>query len=112
VCDIADKTQPVAGADHLGAEYGEPLMGDGTGLKVADVVWRVMNQLQVAQPESMRFLQPLELAVEEIEPFDIPDNRRCAGLVRGFEVGGTQRPANAVMRHQLVHPGKTFKMVR
>lgn len=44
-------------------------MGDGAGLEVADVVGCVVHELQVPDAAPMRFLQPLEFAVEEVEPF-------------------------------------------
>src|SRR5947209_16323303 len=36
--DVADKAEPITGADHFGAEFGETLMGDDTRLKVTDVI--------------------------------------------------------------------------
>ena len=43
--DVADETEPVTGADHFGAECGEPLMRDGAGLEVANVVGGVVHEL-------------------------------------------------------------------
>jgi hypothetical protein len=59
MCHVADKTKPVTRADNLGAKIGESLMGDGTGLEIADLVRRVVNELQVADPAPMRFFEPL-----------------------------------------------------
>ena len=88
VRDVADKAEPVTGADHLGAEFGEALMRDRAGLEIADVVRRVMHELQMPHAALMRFLQPFELAVEKVEALDIGDDRRLARLVRRFEIGG------------------------
>ena len=67
VRDVADEAQPVAGTDHLGAEGGEPLVRDRAGLEIADVVWRVVHELQVPDAALMRFLEPLELGFEKVE---------------------------------------------
>ncbi len=86
-------------------------MGDDPGLEIADVVEASpMHELEVAQPALVRLLEPFELAVEEIEPFRIADDRRIARLVRGFEVGGGKRAADAVMGDELVHPPEPFEM--
>jgi hypothetical protein len=72
VRDIADKAEPMARADHLGAEFGEAVMGDRPGLKVADIVGRVVDELQVPQTALMRFFQPLEFAFEKVQPSTSP----------------------------------------
>jgi hypothetical protein len=59
VRDIADKAEPVTGADHFGAELGETMMGDGTRLEIADVVRRVMDQLHVPDATSAGLSWPL-----------------------------------------------------
>ena len=71
----------------------------------------VMHELQVSQPALMRFLQSLQFAVEKIEAFDIADNRRLSRFMCGFEVGGAQRAADAVMDDQLVHPREAIEMI-
>ena len=43
VRDVADETKPVTGADHLGAERGEPLVRYGAGLEIANVTGRVVD---------------------------------------------------------------------
>ena len=80
VRDIADETEPVTGGNHLGAECGEPPMGDGASLEIADVVGRVMHKLQMPDAALMRFLQPFELAVEEVETFHVSDDRGLPAL--------------------------------
>jgi hypothetical protein len=47
VRDVADETQPVTRADHLGAERGESLVNDGAGLEIADIVRRVVHELEM-----------------------------------------------------------------
>ena len=111
VRDIADKAEPVTGADHLGAEFGETVMGDGAGLEIADVVRRVVDELHVPDAALMRFLQPFELPLEEVEPLDIGDDRRLSRLVRRFEIGGGKGAAHAVVGDQLVHPGEAVEVV-
>ena len=105
------KPEPMTGADHLGAEFGEALMRDRAGLEIADVVRRVVHELHMPDAAPMRLLEPFELAVEKIEPLDIGDDRRLSRLVRRFEIGGVQRPAHAVSGDQLVHPGEAVEMV-
>jgi hypothetical protein len=46
----------VAGADHLGAEFGESMMGDRAGLEIAYAIGRVMQELYVPDPALVRFL--------------------------------------------------------
>src|SRR5258708_12470137 len=79
--DIADEAEPVAGTDHFGAERGETPMGYGAGLEVADVVGRVVHELQMPNAALMRFLQPLELAVEKVDPFPIPPHPRLPTFI-------------------------------
>ncbi len=45
--DIAYKAEPMAGPDHLGTEFGEPIMCNGARLEIADVVRGIMDELQV-----------------------------------------------------------------
>jgi hypothetical protein len=66
VRDVADEAEAVTGADHLGAKFGEALMGNGTRLEITDVVWRVMHELHMPDAPPMRFLEPFELAVEKV----------------------------------------------
>ena len=107
--DIADKAQPVTGANYFGAEFSQAVMGDDPSLEIADVVGRVVHELQVTQPAPMRFLEPFELALEEVEAFRVRDDRRIARLVRGFKIGRGEGAANAVMGDQLVDPRETLR---
>jgi hypothetical protein len=111
VRDIADKAEPVTGADHFAAEFGQTLMGNRTGLKIADVVRRVMHELHMPDAPPMRLLEPLQLAVEEIEPLYVGYDRRLSRPVRRFEIGGIQRAAHTMTGDQLVHPGKAVDVV-
>src|SRR5205814_10690869 len=95
--DIADKAKPMAGSDHLGAEFGQPVMRDGAGLKIADIVGGVMDELQVSQTALVCFLQPLQLAIEKIEPFDIRNYRWLARSVRLLQIGCAKGPAHATV---------------
>src|SRR5215469_12624048 len=90
--DVADEAEPVTGTDRLGAERGEPVMRYRAGLKVADVVRRVMHELDVPHAALVRLLQPFELHLEKIEPFYIGYDGGLAGGMRGLEVGGSERP--------------------
>ena len=76
VRDIADKAEPITGADHLGSEFGETLMSDCAGLEITDIVWRVVDELDMPDAPPMRLLQTFEFPLEEVEPLDIGDNRR------------------------------------
>src|SRR5262245_44256485 len=109
--DVADKAEPITGADHFGAEFGETLMGDGTRLKIADGVWRVMHELHMADAPPMRLLEAFEFPLEKVEPLYIGDNRRLSRPVCGFEIGGIQRAAHAVTGDQLVHPSEAVEVV-
>jgi hypothetical protein len=111
VGDVADKAEPVTGADHFGAEFSETLMRDCTGLEITDVVERVVYKLHMPDAPLMCFLQPLQLPVEEIEPLHIGDDRRLSRLVRRFEIGGIQRAAHAMIDDQFVHPGEAVEVV-
>src|SRR5947207_14707056 len=111
MCDIADKAEPMAGPNHLGAEFGEPVMHDGAGLEIANFIRRVMDELQVPQTALVRFLQPLKLAIEEIKPFHISYNRRLPRFVRRLQIGCAQRAAHAMMSNELIHPGEPAEMM-
>jgi hypothetical protein len=111
VRDIAYKAEPMAGPDHLGAEFCKPVMRDGAGLEITDVVRGVMDELQVPQTALVRFLQPLELAIEKIEPFHVSNNRRLLVFVRFLQIGCAKGAAHPMMRNQLVHPGEPVEMI-
>ena len=109
--DVADKAEPITGADHFGAEFGETLMGDDTRLKVTDVIWCVMHELHMPDAPPMRLFQPFEFPLQKIETLDIGDDRRFARPVRRFEIRGIQRAAHIVTGDQLVHPGEAIEVV-
>ena len=96
VRDIADKAEPVTGADHFGAEFGQTLMGNRTGLKIADVVRRVMHELHMPDAPPMRLLEPFQLAVEEIEPLYVGYDRRLSRL--GMDRQDGDRPERGFER--------------
>src|SRR5258708_7332368 len=86
-------------------------MGNGAGLEVADVVGRVMYKLQVPDAALMRFLQSLELRVEEVEPFDIGDDRGPPRLMRSREISRAKGATHAMVGNQRVHPGEALEMM-
>src|SRR6266403_5865857 len=86
-------------------------MRDDAGLEVAEVVGRVMHELNVPDAARMRLFEPLELALEEVEPLDVADDRGLARFVRSLEIGGVERATQAVVRDQLVHPIETPEVV-
>src|ERR1700730_17817203 len=86
-------------------------MGDGAGLEVADVVWRVMHQLQVPDAALMCFLKSLKLPVEEVEPFHVGDDRGLSRLMGRLEIGRAKRATDAMIGDQLIHPGEALEVV-
>lgn len=86
-------------------------MHDGAGLEIADVVRRVMHELDMPDAALMRFFESFEFPVEKIQPLDIGDDCRLPRLVRRVEIGHAQRPAHAVLGDQLVHPRQTVEMI-
>src|SRR5260370_38537132 len=86
-------------------------MSNGAGLEVADVVGRVMYKLQVPDAALMRFLQSLELRVEEVEPFDIGDDRGLPRLMRSREIRRAKGATHAMGANQLAHPGEPLEMM-
>ena len=59
--DVAYESKPMTCSDRFGAEWGEPIMRHRTGLKVADVVRRVMHELRVPDAALVRLLEPFKL---------------------------------------------------
>src|SRR5436305_849198 len=82
VRDIADHSELVTSPDRLCTEGGKPVMGNRAGLKVSDVVWRIVYELSMPDSPLVRFLKPLELRLEEIEPLYIRNNGRLSGGMR------------------------------
>src|SRR5260370_169722 len=109
--DVADKSEPVAGADHLGPVRGEPLMRDDAGLEVADVVGRVVNELNVPDATLMRLLEPLEFSLQEIEPFYVSYDGGLPRCMCGLEIGCRKRATQAMVGDHLIHPIEAPKMV-
>src|SRR5271169_2038114 len=88
VRDVADKTELVTRTDHFSAARGEPLMHNGPGLEIADLVRRVVYELYVPDAALMRFLEPLELSVDEVEPLHVGHDCGFPRSVRRLEIGG------------------------
>jgi hypothetical protein len=102
---------PVARADHLGAERGQSLMRDDAGLEVADVVGRVVHELNVPDAALMRLLEPLELSLQEIESFHVTHDRGLSRCMRGLQISGRKRAAQAMVGDHLIRPVEAPKMI-
>ena len=109
--NVADEAQTMAGADHLGAKRGEPLVHDGAGLEIADVVGRVVHELNVPDAALVRFLEPFEPGLEKIEPFHVGDDRGLSRFMGCFEIGGAKGAAQAMIGDHLIHPSEALEMV-
>ena len=70
-------------------------MHDGAGLEIANVVRRVMHELQVPDAALMRFLKSFEFGLQKVEPFHVSDDRGLSRFVGGFEIGRGKRAAQA-----------------
>ena len=81
------------------------------GLKVADVVGRVVHELNVPDAALMRLLEPLELALKEVEPFNVTHDRGLPRCMRGLQIGRRKRAAKAVVGDHLIRPVEAPKMV-
>src|SRR5947209_20332067 len=97
--------------DRLGTEWREPIVRYRAGLKVSNVVWRVVHELRVADASLMRLLEPLELHLKEIQPFDVHHNGRLRRGMRRREIGSGEGAPQPMLRHHFIHPGKALEMV-
>src|SRR6266481_9221280 len=59
----------------------------------------------------MRLLEPLELSLEEVEPFHVAHDRRLPRCMCGLEIGCRKRATQAMVGDHLVHPIEASKMV-
>jgi hypothetical protein len=75
------------------------------------IVRRVVHELHVPDAALMRFLKPLKLRLEEVEPFHITHDCGLPCFMCRRDVGRRKRPTQAVVGDHLIHPGETFKMV-
>jgi hypothetical protein len=82
---VADEPDPMTGLDHLGTEWGEPLVRNAPRLKVSNVVGRVVHELDMPDAALMSFLESLKLLLQKIEPFLITHNRGLSGVMRRLE---------------------------
>jgi hypothetical protein len=92
--DVAYDTESVTCLDCFGAEWGEPLVRHRAGLKVADVVRRVVHELRVPDATLVRLLEPFELRLGEVEPFDVHHDGRLPRSVRRFKIGSSEGEAS------------------
>src|SRR5262249_27042428 len=81
--------------NDVGAERREATVDDGARLEVADVVGRVVHELHGADAAPVRLLEPLDLAFEEVESFDVDDDGRLRSCVGGAEIRHGERAADA-----------------
>ena len=82
--DVADKSQPVASADRLGAERSETLVSDGASLEVSDIIRGVVHQLNVPDTPLVGLLEPLELSLKEVKPLHVTHYRGLPLLMCGL----------------------------
>ena len=86
-------------------------MRDDASLEVADVVGRIVHELNVPDAALVRLLKPLELSLEEVEPLHVTHDRGLPRGVRGHEIGRRERATEAMVGDHLIHPIKALKMV-
>ncbi len=66
MCDIDDKSQSLASADYFRTIRSEPVMCNDASLEIADIVGRLVHQLNVPDAALMRLLEPFEFALKEV----------------------------------------------
>ena len=111
VGDVDDDAEAVARANDVRTERRQSVVSHRAGLKVADVVRRVVHELHRAHAATVRFLQTLELLLQEVESLDVDDDRRLAGRVCGTQIADGQRAAHAMLADELVYPVETIEVV-
>jgi len=70
-----------------------------------------VHELRVPDAALVRLLEPFELRLEEVEPFDVHYNGRLPAGMRRFEIGSRERAAQPMVRHHLIYPGEALEMV-
>jgi hypothetical protein len=70
-----------------------------------------LDELHVPDAALMRFLEPLELHLQEVEPFHVTHDRGLPCRMGRFEIGHCQRPTQAMVGDHLVYPGEAVEMV-
>ena len=86
-------------------------MRNDAGLKIADVVGSVMDELNVSHAALMRLLEPLQLLLEEVEPLYVTHDGRLPCFMCGFEIGRRKCATQAMIGDHLIHPVEASKMV-
>jgi hypothetical protein len=109
--DVAYESEPVTRLDRFCSEWGEPIVGYCTGLKIADVVRCIVDELRVPYAALVRFLQSLKLSFQEVKPFYIHHNRWLTGGMRRSYIVSSKHAAETMVRHHGVHPVQAIKMV-
>ncbi len=59
----------------------------------------------------MRLLEPLELSLEEVEPFHVTHDRGLPRCMCGLEIGCRKRATEAMVGDHFIHPIEALKMV-
>jgi len=70
-----------------------------------------VHELQVPDATLVRFLKPFELAIKEVEPFNIGDDSRPPGVMGCLQIAGGKGAAQTVVGDDFIHPGETLEMV-
>ena len=59
----------------------------------------------------MRFLEPIEIRLQKIQPLHVGDDRGLCRFVGGFEIGRGESAAQAVVGDHPIHPGEALEVV-
>jgi hypothetical protein len=108
---VANEPESMTRLEHLGPEWGESPVRNGSRLKVANVVGGVVHELDMTDAALMGLLKTLKLGFEKIESFHITHDRGLSGPMGRLEIGRRKRSAQAVRGDHLVHPIEPLEMV-
>ena len=86
-------------------------MGDNTGLEVANIVRRVVHELDVPYAALMRLFEPLQLSLKEIEPFYIAHDGGLPRRMRGLQIGRRKRTLQPVTSDHLIDPVEASEVI-
>ena len=103
---VADESESMACANYLRPKWGKPVMSNGAGLEIADVVGRVVHKLDMPDPTPMRFLKPFQLPLKKIQPFNVSHEGRVARGMCGLQIRCRKRAAQPMVSDQLIYPIK------
>ena len=71
----------------------------------------LVHELNVPDAALMRLLKPLELSLEEVEPFHVTHDGGLPRCMCGLEIGSRKRATQAMVGDHLIHPIEAPKMV-